>query len=133
MRWLETWFDEADWPKDPHLDAFRNAVWELSRNGELMGWVTTGVIPMRSLPFFWIKQEQMWTQVHWLEGNHEYLEEDYGPEWYAAEELRGGHFVSAHPRTGLDVRFDATAVTGSERDRLWAELDHGVESHDRQR
>jgi hypothetical protein len=133
MRWLETWFDEADWPKDPRLDVFRNGVWELSWNGEVMGWVTTGVMPMRSFPFFWHKQEQMWTQVHWLDGNHEYLEEDYGPEWNAAKELRGGHFVSTHPRTGLEVSFDATAVTGSERERLWAELDHGVEPYNRRR
>jgi hypothetical protein len=73
----------------------------------------------------------MWTQVHWLDGEHDYLEEDYGPEWHVAEELRGGHFITAHPGTGLDVSFEATAVTGSERDRLWVALDHGVEPYNR--
>jgi hypothetical protein len=131
MGWLDKWFDEEAWPKDPRLDAFRDGVWELSLNGESMGWVTTGVMPMRSFPFFWLKQERMWTQVHWLDGEHEYLEEDYGPAWPAAEELRGGHFVTAHPRTRLDVSFEATAVTGSERDRLWVALDHGVEPYNR--
>jgi hypothetical protein len=53
MGWLNKWFDEVDWPKDPRLDAFRDGVWELSLNGESMGWVTTGVVPMRSFPFFW--------------------------------------------------------------------------------
>lgn len=86
---------------------------------------------MRSFPFFWLKQDRMWTQVHWLDGEHECLEEDYGPAWPAAEELRGGHFVTAHPRTRLDVSFEATAATGSERDRLWAALDHGVEPYNR--
>jgi hypothetical protein len=62
---------------------------------------------------------------------HEYLEEDCGPERLAAEELRGGHFVTAHPRNGLDISFDAAAVTGPDRDRLWAEVDHGVEPQDR--
>lgn len=66
MGWLDKWFDEEDWPKDPRLDAFRDGVWELSLNGESMGWVTTGVMPMRSFPFFWLKQERMWTQVHTL-------------------------------------------------------------------
>lgn len=131
MKWLDKWFDEEDWPQDPRLDTFRDAVWALSLNGEAMGWVTTGVMPMRSFPFFWLKQERMWTQVHWLDGEHEYMEEDYGPEWYTAEELQGGHFTAAHPRTGLEVSFDATVVTGSERDRLWEELEHGVEPHER--
>ncbi|GEO97026.1 hypothetical protein [Kocuria turfanensis] len=126
MRWLGKWFDEANWPKDPQMDLFRDAVWELSLNGKTKGWATTGVTPMRSFPFLWCQQEQMWTQVHWLDGRHGYLEEDYGPEWPAAEELRGGHFVSAHPQTGLETRFDATVVTGPEHDRLWAEWQHGV-------
>lgn len=131
MGWLNKWFDDADWPKDPRLDVFRNAVWELSLNGEAMGWVTTGVSPMRGFPFFWLKEEQMWTQVHWLSGEHEYLEEDYGPEWYVAEELRRGHFVTTDPRDGLEATFNAIAVTGHARDRLWVQLDHGVEPHSR--
>jgi hypothetical protein len=42
------------------------------------------------------------------------------------EELLGGSFVTSDPRTGLDVRFDAAPVTGTERDRLWSLLDHGA-------
>jgi hypothetical protein len=73
----------------------------------------------------------MWTQMHWFGGEDEYLEEDYGPDWPVAEELRGGHFATFDPRTGLEVNFDATLVTGSERDSLWARLDHGVEPYNR--
>ena len=87
MGWLNKWFDDTDWPKDPRLDEFRDAVSELSLDGEPMGWVTAGVAPMRSFPFLWLREECMWTQVHWLSGEHEYLEEDYGPEWHVAEEL----------------------------------------------
>lgn len=131
MGWLNKWFDEADWPQDPRLDVFRDAVWELSLNGEAMGWVTTGIAPMRGFPFFWLKEERMWTQVHWLSGEHDYLEEDYGPEWPVAEELRRGHFVTTDPRDGLEATFDAAAVTGPARDRLWVQLAHGVEPHSR--
>ncbi|MFE4541293.1 hypothetical protein [Arthrobacter sp. NPDC056727] len=131
MAWLNKWFDDTDWPKDPRLDEFRDAVWQLSLNGEPMGWVTTGVAPMRSFPFLWLKEERMWTQVHWLSGEHDYLEEDYGPEWHVAEELRRGHFVTTDPSTGQEATFDAAAVTGPQRDRLWAQLDHGVEPHSR--
>lgn len=131
MGWLDKWFDEKDWPKDPNLDVFREAVWELSLNGESVGWLTTAVLPMRSFPFMWLKQEQMWTQVHWLDGTHEYLEEDYGPEWPVAKELRNGSLVTADPRTHQDVTFEATAVTGLDRDRLGAQLEHGVEPPNR--
>ncbi|WP_298044969.1 hypothetical protein [uncultured Citricoccus sp.] len=133
MRWLGRRFglDETDWPQDPRLDQFREAVWELSLGGETRGWVTTSVMPMRSFPFFWDKQEQMWTQVHWVDGRHEYCEEDYGPEWYSVEELRGGHFSTWDPSVSEDVDFEATLVTGAERDRLWTQLDHGLEPHSR--
>ncbi|WP_345150247.1 hypothetical protein [Arthrobacter ginkgonis] len=113
------------------MDPFRDGVWELSLNGEAKGWVTSSVTPMRSFPLLWVKQEQMWTQVHWLGGGHEYTEEDYGPEWYAAEDLRGGRFVAFDPRTDLETSFDAILVAGAERDRLWARLEHGVEPHSR--
>lgn len=119
-------FDEKDWPKDPRVDVFRDAVWELSLNGEVVGWLTTSVNPMRALPAFWLKQEQMWAQVHWHNGASEFPEEDYGPGWYAVEELLGGSYVTSDPLTGLDVRFNATVVTGPERDQLWAQLDHGA-------
>lgn len=131
MEWLDKWFNETDWPQDPGLDVFRDTVWELSLNGEAMGWLTSGVSPMRSFPFFWLKEERLWTQVHWLSGEHEYLEEDYGPEWHVAEELRCGHFVTTDLRTGLEATFDATAVAGAAHERLWVQLDHGVEPHSR--
>ncbi len=123
--------NETDWPEDPRLDIFRAGVWELSLKDEVQGWVTTSISPTRVLPAFWLKLERMWTQVHWIDGGHEYLEEDYGPGWYSAEELRSGCFVTAHPGTGVDTRLNAVAVLGSDRDRLWAELDHGVEPQDR--
>lgn len=68
----------------------------------------------------------MWAQVHWLDGGSELPEEDYSPGWYTIEELLGGIFVTCDPRTGLEVRFDAAIVTGTERDRLWAQLDHAA-------
>lgn len=127
MGWFEKWFDEASWPKDPKLDPFRDAVWQLSSPGGLTGWVTTSVMPMRSLPFFWVKFESMWNQVHWIDGKHEDVEEDYSPDWFTVEELLSGHFTTVDSRFNRDGTFDAVAVTGPERDRLWAELGHGVE------
>lgn len=126
MGWLDKWFNELNWPRDPRLDVFRDAVWELELDRESRGWLTTSVGVMRSFPFFWDKQEQMWSQVHWLDGVHEYPEEDYGPEWYASEELLGGAFVTKDPQNGQEASFAATPVTGAERDRLWEQLNHGA-------
>ncbi|WMY79479.1 hypothetical protein [Citricoccus sp. I39-566] len=113
------------------MDPFREAVWRLSLDGQTRGWVTTSVMPMRSFPFFWDKQEQMWTQVHWTDGRHEYCEEDYGPDWYVVQELRGGHFSTWDPSADHDVNFDATVLTGTERDHLWTQLAHGLEPSSR--
>ena len=124
-KWFETWFDETNWPKDPRLDPFRDAVWQLSLNGEIKGWVTTSVTPMRSFPFFWSKLECMWNQVHWADAKHEDVDEDYSPEWFAVEELLTGNFTTCDSRFDRDGTFDATLVTGPERDRLWAQLKHG--------
>lgn len=123
--------DEPDWPQDSGLDLFREAVWRLSLDGQTRGWVTTSVMPMRSFPFFWDKQEQMWTQVHWADGRHEYCEEEYGPDWYVVQELRGGHFSTWDPSVDEEVKFDATSLTGTERDHLWTQLDHGLEPSSR--
>lgn len=133
MSWFDRWFglDESDWPQDPGLDPFRESVWQLALDGQTRGWVTTSVMPMRSFPFFWDKQEQMWTQVHWADGRHEYCEEDYAPDWYAVRELRGGHFSTWDPSVDKEVDFDASLVTGTERDRLWTQLAHGLEPHSR--
>ena len=132
MGWYGKWFglDETDWPKDPHLDPFRDAVWQLSLNGETKGWVTTSVTPMRSLPFFWFKLECMWNQVHWVDGKHEDVDEDYSP-WVAVEELLAGRFTTFDSRFDRDGTFDATRLTGPECDRLWAQLGHGVEPNAR--
>ncbi|WP_181033720.1 hypothetical protein [Arthrobacter sp. SX1312] len=51
--------DETDWPQDPQLNIFRAGVWELSLNGEVKGWLTTSISPMRVLPAFWLKAERM--------------------------------------------------------------------------
>jgi len=55
------------WPQDPRFDPFRDAVWELSREGQVEAYLTTAVIQMRSFPFFWVKREWMWYQVNWLD------------------------------------------------------------------
>lgn len=79
---------------------------------------------MRSLPFFWFKLESMWSQVHWADGKHEDIEEDYSP-WVSVKELLDGHFATFDSRFDRDGTFEAARVTGPERDRLWAHLEHG--------
>ncbi|MHA7266530.1 hypothetical protein ACX8Z9_09080 [Arthrobacter halodurans] len=88
-------------------------------------------MPMRSFPLLGTKQEPLWSQVHWMDGRHEYCEEDYGPEWPVVEELRGGHFRTFEPAGGNEIDFEAVTVMGAERDRLWAFLEHGLEPHAR--
>lgn len=105
------------WPQDPRLDPFRDAVWELSREGQVAAYVTTAVGRMRSLPAFWVKQEQLWYQVHWIDGRRDLLQEDYGPGWYAVEELEQGHF---EPASDGQV-FEARLVEEPDRSRLWAQ------------
>ena len=80
-------------------------------------------MPMRSFPFMWLKQEQMWTQVHWLDGTHEYLEGGLRPRMPTPKDLWNGRLVTSDPRTHQDVTFEATAVTGHDCDRLWAQLE----------
>lgn len=82
----------GQWPRDPRLDPFRKAVWELSRDGHVEAFLTTEVTRMRSLPFFWVKQEWLWYQVNWLDGRRDHPREDYGPGWYAVAELEQGRF-----------------------------------------
>lgn len=134
MGWLgkmmDRWLDETDWPQDPALDAFRDAVWELTLNGEHRGWLTTKVTPMRSLPFFKDKSERMWSQQHWPDGTHAILEEDYGPRWFDANNLRAGRFEADAPGESEYLYLDAAPVTGAEKYRLWAELKRGIEPTD---
>lgn len=73
---------------------------------------------MRSFPFFWVKQEQLWYQVTWLVGRRDRLQEDYGPEWYAVTELEQGTFDTGYGAPILDAR----RVEEPERDLLWAQF-----------
>ena len=104
------------WPEEPRLDPFRDAVWELSREGQVVAYVTTTVGRMRSFPAFWVKQEQLWYQVDWLDGR-DLLQEDYGPGWYAVAELEHGYF---EPASDGQV-FEARRVEEPDRSRLWAQ------------
>ncbi|UUX59851.1 hypothetical protein [Glutamicibacter halophytocola] len=125
MRLIDKWFDDSDWPRNPELDTFRDAVWELKQDGQLRGWLTTSVSIMRSFPIFWEKQEQMWWQTHWIDGQHDFVEEDYGPGWYTANELRDGYVLVIDPKTQVEASFEANLMAGAERDRLWKILGHG--------
>ncbi|UTT40647.1 hypothetical protein NMP99_05000 [Glutamicibacter mishrai] len=125
MRWIDKWFDESDWTRDPELDIFRDSVWELTLDGQVRGWLTTSVSIMRSFPFLWEKQECLWWQTHWADGQHDLVEEDYGPGWYTVIELRDGYVLVDDPKTQAEARFEANPMTGAERARLWKKLDHG--------
>lgn len=107
-------FDDP-WPQDRRLDPFRDAVWELSREGRLEAYLTCQVIRMRSFPFIWIKRESLWYQVNWLDGRRDRPQEDYGPAWHTVAELEQGKFEY----DGVDSEFDAQPVVGPDRDRLW--------------
>ncbi len=72
---------------------------------------------MRSLPTFRRKQEWLWFQVNWLDGQRDRADEDYGPEWYTVVELEGGAFE--HDVVGRTFRFEAKPVAGADRQALW--------------
>lgn len=128
MGWFGRWLGDGvtDWPCDPLLDPFRDAVWQLSKDGRVEGWVTTSVAPMRTLPLFWLRLERLWSQVHWADGGREFLEEDYDP-WVTVGELLEGQFTAGDSLFDRYESYEAMRVTGPERDRLWDELNHGVE------
>jgi hypothetical protein len=52
------------------MNPFRDAVWELSQDGQAVAYLTTEVTRMRSLAF-WVKQEWLWYQVNWLDGGRD--------------------------------------------------------------
>jgi hypothetical protein len=104
------------WPQDPRLDPFRDAVWELSRDGQVEAYLTTQVFRMRSFPFFWVKREWLWYQVNWLDGRRDRMDEDYGPDWHTVTELEAGKFE--HDSVAGLV-FDARPVDAADRDTLW--------------
>ena len=73
---------------------------------------------MRSLPLFWMRQEQMWFAIVWAGGEVDRPNEDYGPDWYTVSELEQGF---------LDVygdRFEARPLKGAERDVMWERHQH---------
>ncbi|WP_269306447.1 hypothetical protein [Aeromicrobium sp. HA] len=102
-----------DWPKDPRLHPFREAVWELSRDGVIVGHLISDIWPMRSLPLFWKRQEHMWFALVWADGKVDRPNEDYGPDWCTVSELEQGFLDE-----GGD-RFEARPLEGQDRDALW--------------
>lgn len=105
----------TEWPHDPRLDPYRDSVWELSREGQTVAFLTTEVVRMRSLPRPWVKREWLWYQVHWLDGRRNRPGEDYGPNWYTVAELEEGRLEDAW----TEEEFDAVQVQGDDRERYW--------------
>ena len=102
--------------RDPRLDAFRDAVWELSREGKVEAYLVTQVTHFRYWPFGRERHEWFWCKVCWLDGRQNPPEEDYGPEWYVVADLEEGKFESAYD--GGEV-FAARRVEGTLRDEVW--------------
>ncbi len=100
-------------PLDPRLDPFRDAVWELLRQGEVEAHLVTNVTHFRHWPFGRKHHDSMWFKVCWHDGRQEVPEDDYGPEWYFAADVEQGKFE------GSGGVFDARPVGGSLRDQLW--------------
>ena len=109
-----TFFSGDNWLKDPRLDPFREAVWQLPRDGRMVGHLISSVGPMRSFPALWVKRESMWFGIVWSDGEHERYLGDYGPRWYTVAELEQG-FYEDEERGRLDAR----PLAGVERDALW--------------
>ena len=105
-----------DWPRDARLDPFRDAVWELRRNGRVAAHLVCRVVPVRRL---WAKREQLWYQLVWPDGRREPAQLDSGPVWSIVADLEQGRFEL------LDVGqhvFDAVPVPPDQRDTLRARL-----------
>ncbi len=107
---------DNSWPRDPRLDPFRNAVWELSRGARVEAHLTCRVIPTRSFPNVWARSELLWYQVVWADGRRERPGEDHGPAWTVVGGLEEGRFVNDDLRS---FTYDARRLEGDERDRLW--------------
>lgn len=108
---------EDPWPQNPRLDPFRDSIWELRSDGEVIAYVTTSVERVRSFPAFWVKREQLWHQVHGLDGRRDGSQVDYGPGWDVIAELEQGRF---DPMSDGQA-FEAIRVEDPERSRLWAQ------------
>lgn len=114
----------GSWPADSRLNPFRDAVWELSRDGIVVGHIASEVARLRSLPAPWVRREFMIFDVIWVDGTRECQMEDYGPDWLTVVELERG-FVEVD-----DGVLDARPLTGSDRDRIWAEyVAHNSHGH----
>ena len=107
---------DESWPHDPRLDPYRDAVWELSRNGRVVAHLVTQVTHFRYWPFGRKRHEWLWCRDCWLDGRQGPAEEDYGPEWYTVAELEQGKFESDYDSGGM---FDVKRVEGPLRDQLW--------------
>lgn len=103
-------------PRDPRLDPYRDAVWELSRNGRVEAHLVTSVEHFRYWPFGRERRERLFCRVCWPDGRSSPPEEDLGPEWYTVQELEQGTFESGYDTGGT---FDAKPLHGSARDELW--------------
>lgn len=100
------------WPQDPRLDPFRDAVWELSRDGRVAGHLVSSIGPMRSFPGWRERQEWMLYAVVWSDGTVERPNEDYGPQWLTVAELEQGYYDDGD-------RYAARRLEGEARDRIW--------------
>src|SRR6478752_1092018 len=101
-------------PQDPRLDPYRDAVWELSRNGTVEAHLVTQVSHFRYWPFGRKYHESLVCRLYWLDGHSEPPEEDYEP-WVSVPELEQGKYESSY----ADGMFDAKPLEGSARDHIW--------------
>lgn len=114
----------GNWPQNPRLDPFRDAVWELTRDGVAVGHIASEVLRIRTAPALWVKREFMVFDVMWVDGTRECRMQDYGPDWLTVAELERG-FVEVD-----DGVLDAAPLAGPERDRIWAEyVAHNSHGH----
>ena len=111
MRWFS-----GDWPEDPRLDPYREAVFELRHDGRVVAHLVTEVVRMRSLNF-WLKQEVLHFQVHWLNGRVDGIDEDYAPGWYTVAQLEQGCF---EPSWDDGLMLSATKVGSPRQEELLA-------------
>lgn len=105
-------FDD-NWPLDPRLDPYRDAVWELSRNNKVVGYLSTRGIPQRTL---WAKREVLWYQITWLDRRRERHRPTPDPPGASLDDLEHGRYEL------LDIGnrvLDARPVERPEHDRLW--------------
>lgn len=106
----------AAWPRNPRLDPFRDAVWQLSKAGAVQAYLVTQVVPMRSMPVFWEQQEWLWFRICWLDGRREPPRHDQGPGWSVVSALEQSRFELDDIASTV---LDATPVPAAQRATLW--------------